>query len=854
MAEKDTSNTPHKSFLGTTGDDTIASGFQNQEGQTLNERLDEIDRVNGHEGDDAIRTGGGNDLAAGDMVGAEWSLVDGKWVYNADLVQGGGAARSFDDLIETGDGDDVLLGNGGDDTLDAGRGDDLINAGRGDDLAYGGAGDDLINLEQGADRGFGGLGDDTINAGDGNDVVHGDDGSGVNLLQTQDLTASSFAQHASSNGWTMTDDADGNATITNSVGTEVGEDYTISFELAANLSAGYSSGQVDVLWNGAVVDTIQTQSGVYNTYEVTVTSTGDEGSLSFRALQPEPDNSIYDFSGPVVSYDKTMNFGGEDFAVDAFAPGQASLYQVIDGQLKVFDVANRDYVDVGPNPGFKINAVGFNVEDDLIYGVAKSNGVDALGNAVSTSDIVMMDASGAAYRVGDGFYGDYVGDFDDSGNLWTFQSSLNRLSVVDVDNLDASGNPHIDHIDLPDGLFKDRTYDLAYNAQDDCFYAVVSPGRNGEAGKVVRIDTGDVLTGGMPTFQEVPITGTLYGDTMESGMAKGAYGAVFLDGDGNLYYGLNRGDHDLDSSTASQGAIFKVNVDWEAGQAYSEFMSEAQSTGSNDGTVDPRSADAFAEVDAEAAVLLRNPEITVSEGGNDLLRGGAGDDSLFGNAGNDTLQGGEGQDALHGEDGNDHLFGGADADALSGGLGDDRLYGGTGDDRLSGGADADKLYGGAGADVLQGDAGRDTLVGNEGADRLSGGEGRDFMMGGQDGDQLDGGADADKLVGGSGADTLAGGSGDDHLWGGNWSGDRASDRFVFEAGSGKDIVHDFEADHDQIDLSSYGLDYTRLQEVMTDHGWAVEIDLSSLSGGQSGDRVFLKSVAQDDLDESNFLL
>lgn len=53
----------------------------------------------------------------------------------------------------------------------------------------------------------------------------------------------------------------------------------------------------------------------------------------------------------------------------------------------------------------------------------------------------MIDASGDTFRVGEGFYGDYVGDFDSNGNLWTFHSGLDRISVVDVDNFDTEGNP-----------------------------------------------------------------------------------------------------------------------------------------------------------------------------------------------------------------------------------------------------------------------------------------------------------------------------------------------------------------------------------------------------------------------------
>ena len=56
------------------------------------------------------------------------------------------------------------------------------------------------------------------------------------------------------------------------------------------------------------------------------------------------------------------------------------------------------------------------------------------------------------------------------------------------------------------------------------------------------------------------------------------------------------------------------------------------------------------------------------------------------------------------------------------------------------------------------------------------------------------------------------------------------DLVVMAPGGGKDMVHDFDAAHDQVDLSADGLDYRQ-------------------SGAQ-----LLKSVSPDDLDESNFAL
>ena len=93
--------------------------------------------MNGLEGNDTLTSFGTSDLAAGDMVGNEWTLVNGKWVYNPSVVifSSYGSTKSFDDLISTGAGDDVLLGNGGNDILFAGLGNDILNGGRGNEKA-----------------------------------------------------------------------------------------------------------------------------------------------------------------------------------------------------------------------------------------------------------------------------------------------------------------------------------------------------------------------------------------------------------------------------------------------------------------------------------------------------------------------------------------------------------------------------------------------------------------------------------------------------------------------------------------------------------------------------------------------
>ncbi len=793
------------------GDDTVKSG-------------DKADHLLGGSGSDSLDGGSGNDLAAGDYVSTEWTFVDGKWVYTPELLAKGTAPleqpadAQYDDTIVTGDGDDVLLGNLGDDLLSAGAGEDTINAGTGNDTAFGGDGDDKINLEKGDDVGYGGAGADTINAGAGDDLLFGDHG-GQNLLNVGAGDASAMSQYADIPGWTVSQSDDSEA-MSQTVETKNGDTYTIEFDVAANLAGGALSGTVEVLWNGEVIDTISVTSGVYETHAIEVTGTGDPVDLTFRTVETEQPYTgpEIDMSGPIFSYEKSVTIDGQDVTVDAFAPAQAKLYQVIDGHLKVFDPESETYEDAGNPTGFKINAVGFNVEDDLIYGIAKSTGTDALGNAVSRTDLVMMDANGNAYRVGDAPYGDYVGDFDGSGNLWTFHTGMNRVTKIDVDNIGANGNPKIETFDLPDDLFGGRLYDIAYSSDEGVFYAVESPPKNGMDGKVHRIDMSDVENGGSPEISSVPLSATLFGDDMVDGGVAGSYGAVFMDGGGNLFIGLNRGDHDLDGSTGAKGAIYQVHADFDAGTAYAEFRAEAQSTGSNDGAVDPRSVDPFAPVDADASILIRNPSIENTLGGNDNLRGGSGDDTMFGEAGDDKL------------------FGGSDNDHLDGGIGSDKLSGGQGDDALFGQDGADKL------------------TGNAGSDSLDGGAGKDYLNAGSGSDKLVGGAGDDKMVGGTGSDTLEGGAGDDHMWGGNWQGDGSSDTFVVAQGSGKDMVHDFEAENDVIDLSAYGLEFSDVTALMDDQGWATVIDLSGLEGAQSGDKLILKSVSADDLDEDNFIL
>lgn len=116
-----------------------------------------------------VSTGNGDDSVTGSLEFANVvNTGDG-----SDLIVGGNLA----DSLNAGDGRDTIQGGGGNDTLDAGDGDDSVQGGPGDDSVLGGDGNDILNGDDGDDRIFGGDGQDTAHGGNGSDVVNGNSGN-----------------------------------------------------------------------------------------------------------------------------------------------------------------------------------------------------------------------------------------------------------------------------------------------------------------------------------------------------------------------------------------------------------------------------------------------------------------------------------------------------------------------------------------------------------------------------------------------------------------------------------------------------------------------------------------------------
>ncbi|APZ98357.1 hypothetical protein BWQ93_07550 [Sphingopyxis sp. QXT-31] len=280
--------------------------------------------------------------------------------------------------------------------------------------------------------------------------------------------------------------------------------------------------------------------------------------------------------------------------------------------------------------------------------------------------------------------------------------------------------------------------------------------------------------------------------------------------------------------------------------------------------------------------------LLIGGGGNDIIYGGGSRtghpdharDSLFGEAGNDTLYGQIGVDYLAGGIGHDKLYGGEDADELYGEDGDDLLDGGAtfDTDILVGGAGNDQLLGNSGLhdyDLMDGGAGDDVYYVDTGDDLTfeAVGGGTDtviaeinlpnagvylyanvenlelrgttaFGVGNELDNRLTGNASVNTLLGGAGNDILNGKGGNDVLFGQD-----GADIFLFERGTGGDVIGDFLSGTDKIDLAAFGLtSFAALQAGFSQVGNDGAINLGN------GDFIVLHGVTMSALTAGDFIL
>ncbi len=733
-----------------------------------------------------LYTGSGNDTV--DLSAAS-NFVSVDVGAGNDAVTAGPSNSS----VEGGLGNDSLDGGGGRDRLEGNEGDDTLRGGDGDDNQtpianpwggtflgglYGGTGNDNLDGGAGNDYLEGGAGNDTsvFAPGSGNDVI----GDFTNNADKIDLTgyrttyANIISNITQSGANVVINLGNGNTiTLLNFNATDVDESDFI----------GLGTGPTLPTLAIAAADASKAEGNSGTTaFTFTVTRSGDLGGASTVA---------YAVTGSGASPADAADFGGAlPGGTVSFAANEAS---------KTVTVNVAGDTTVEPDEGFTVTlanpsnatlttatASGTIQNDDVppppTLAIAATDAVKAEGNSGTTAFTFTVTRSG------------------DLGGASTVAYAVTGSGASPADAADFGGA-------LPGG-----TVSFAANEASKTVTVNVA------GDTTVEPDEGFTVTLANPsnaTLTTATASGTIQNDDVPPPptLAIAATDAVQAEGDSGstaFTFTVTRSDGDLSvASTVAyavtgSGANTADATDF-GGTLPSGTVSFDANETSKTITVNV-AGDTTVESDEGFTVTLANPTnatltTATAEGTieNDdprppgqTIGGGSGNDVLTGGAGNDKLSGRAGNDTLNGNGGDDILQGGAGKDILNGDAGNDHLYGDGGDDTLSGGQGNDTLNGGLGNDTLNGGEGNDTLTGGLGKDVLAGGEGNDTLNGGLGDDQLSGGAGDDQLLGGAGQDTLRG--------------DAGADRFDYNAlfqslaGEGRDVIQDFTAGEDKIDL------------------------------------------------------
>ncbi len=255
------------------------------------------------------------------------------------------------------------------------------------------------------------------------------------------------------------------------------------------------------------------------------------------------DNGIDDDADGLIDCGDTSCYGDVACA-DAYECTN-TLYQVISATLKELNVVTSSYDDIGVASS-RYNGGGFNFQDGYIYGVNRSNG---------SSRLWKIDNSGREQDLGiiDNFGGlSYTGDFDHSGNLYTYKSgSFPVLYYVDV-NVTPLKHIAQDLTNLS-GYSIPGAADITYNPVNQKFYGLASNR------KIIVID---------PIALTIDLDETVVGDVTTSG----AFGAAYSDSEGNSYFSNN-----------NDGRIYKLSFYNDGSPLNLLHVATGEPTNSNDG-------------------------------------------------------------------------------------------------------------------------------------------------------------------------------------------------------------------------------------------------------------------------------
>ena len=239
----------------------------------------------------------------------------GDGVFNASgttwnvFIQGG----SGNNIIIGGKAHDALSGGKGDDLIEAGSGGSVIHAGSGNDVIYGGSGsgNDPSSGKPYSDVVYGGPGNDIVMLGTNNSVVYAGSGT-MTLIGNSNKTVpglgsqaafSVLALHGSYADYTLTRNASGTYTITDSV---AGRDGAVTF---SNISALDFSDVAQVSIATALAMPVNDSLNTGNASQVTTNSSGQYVVSAATLLANDKD-----YAGKTLSIRELLDNNGNAIA------------------------------------------------------------------------------------------------------------------------------------------------------------------------------------------------------------------------------------------------------------------------------------------------------------------------------------------------------------------------------------------------------------------------------------------------------------------------------------------------------------------------------------------------------------
>ncbi|WP_394201973.1 calcium-binding protein, partial [Marinagarivorans algicola] len=615
---------------------------------------------------------------------------------------------------------------------------------------------------------------------------------------------------------------------------KAGDTIELSFDYSARRRHEGEDSQIDVYFEGELIDSITADQVGWETYTYHFTATTDNPTLEFKAPDSNSLGGLLDLIEVkhVHLEDEPVNLNIEVSLVDQ--DGSESISEVriegllegavlTDGQNTFTASTNNDSVNVTDwdldNISFQ-GAEHFHGEVSLTVlatSVEDSNGDTATAskelnfNIVPVNDPVVIDKNSPLEF-------DAV---DVASFMITEAALLANASDADGDELKVSNflieNAEVVTVIDPNTGEKSFliTPDYSYNGDLQVNFNV-----NDGNGSIVAShatltisstnsapeannDTGAVLEGAGATRFNV-----LVNDNDIDGDALTLVNAEVIEGVGSVSIDSNQVvfNPDISHNDLAQGETADVTVSYMITDGNGETTSASLSitvTGSNDGptaqlngsqvkenatggtivgdlsAIDPDHSDthSYAVVDLNSPFEVLNGQLVVKQGANiDYEQATSIDVRIM-------VTDSSGASSIKTFTINviDDLEENPKGEVITGGGGNDDLVGTEGNDEIAGGNGKDAIYGGGGDDIIDGGNSHDELYGGMGSDIITGGNGRDVIYGDEGDDAIDGGNSNDDLYGGDGNDTILGGGGQDYIEGGE--GDD-----IINSGNGDDII------------------------------------------------------------------